>query len=204
MSDLDVPEPYTNRTADDVKADPRLGDRASVLYDETRYDAAVIEGDDNTELRLLLREEVYYVSPWMRDSKTVPIPRCIALDPRVGDTVRFPTGASEEVVGVGDEYVHVISREGLAGIHPRRAWELGASSWAACFDRAGGARFDPQPGDFAFTCRGVDGWSTCRVVGRDGGSITLADGRSVTLQVWSSAADGLFPTRYDCTCRVPK
>lgn len=188
MSDL--PDPYTNRTADDVKANMRAGDVLRIEHGSRRYAAKVIKIDGR--YNICMAGTYYWADAWVAESGTVAVPRCLAADPRIGDTYQR-NHHQEEVYDVVDDAVRTIDLYGATYTHPRKSWEAGALTWTSCKDRAGGVRFDPQVGDAILTANGA---AVFRVAERQGELLLLSDGRSVPLRLWSSAGDGFFPACY--------
>lgn len=201
----ELPQPFTNRTADDVKADPRPGDtfiRTDYRPPDQRY--TVIEDG----LCQSMHGTTWRALPMLRPKAAVPTPRCIATDPRPGDTCRR-NHHHEEVMRADGIHVCTIDQDGNTYTYPWAAWAADARTWTSCKDRAGGARFDPQVGDEIQTRVGCS-----RVIIRERSAthvgyividVDYVPGPIVpvacpveyaTLATWASQTDGVFSIKY--------
>lgn len=191
MSDLDVPEPYTNRTADDVRTNMRVGDMLCIDQDGRQLTVRAFKVDGGFNIHLG-GTSYHWADAWMAETGTVAVPRCLALDPQIGDTYQRDQH-QEEVYAVDKHWVCTLDLYGATYKHTRKSWADGARTWTSCRDREGGVRFDPQVGDRIITANGVVAF---HVSERQGNLLLLDDGRPVSLDLWSRAASGIFPTRY--------
>lgn len=127
------------------------------------------------------------------------VPRCIAADPRAGDTVTLGAHPYNlEVVRVDGVLVHTIDPCGMEWSYSLAEWTAGAAGWLVARDRKGGARFDPQEGDTATV-----GKERATVVGRTPeGAVQYTKSRSLyppvlvaPLDAWASD-NGIFSVWY--------
>ena len=144
MSDLDVPEPYTNRTAGDVYTDMRVGDVLRIDQDGRQLTVRVFKVDGGFNVHLG-GTSYHWADAWAAEPGTVAIPRCLALDPQIGDTYQRDQH-QEEVYAVDKHWVCTLDLYGATYKHTRKSWADGARTWTSCRDREGGAIDFLRPG----------------------------------------------------------